>query len=355
MPVTARPAWRGPGSFNAWLLLWARRGRKPPSAHLQTSLACVGPCRFSTEAQEVFAAAAPPAADLARLLATLRWAERAVVAAEALLLRLPGHPALATRLLADAIGRGDSGGGHDMSGDHPQSHGGGGALPPLPQCGKVLEAKSSRTDGRNGRAAGDAATDPGRGGVAAALVVDGQGHVCLHPMEAGERVDNAVGAAPAAVPMLSAPSNTLTDPGSGRVAPGIELIGGTERALVDALMRGSPTGSGSGPGPAAQPALDAAGEAEDGIGWGEPAQAEWLLECAGGGPSAAVAAAAAAAAGAGTVPQPGAVGKPTLGLEQPGGRGAAGAREEPEGWRHRMYVRVRRGEMRLATAIVAEP
>lgn len=307
----------------------------------------------------MFAAAAPPAVDLARLLATLRWAERAVVAAEALLLRLPGYPALAMRLLADAVGSGDSGGGHDASGDHSQSRGGGGALPPLPHCGKLMKAESPCTDGRSGSVAGGhghAGADPGRGGLAAALVVDGQGHVCLvHPLEADERVDDAVGAAPAAVPMLSVPSNTLTDPGSGRVAPGIELVGGDERALVDALMRGNPTESGSGPGPAAQPVLDAAGEAEDGIGWGEPAQAEWLLECAGGGPSAAIGAAAAAAAGAGTVPQPGAVGKPALRLEQPDGRGVAGAREKPEGWRHRMYVRVRRGEMRLATAIVAEP
>ena len=36
---------------------------------------------------------------------------------------------------------------------------------------------------------------------------------------------------------------------------------------------------------------------EDGVGWGEPAQSQWLLECAGGGPSAALAAAAAAAGG----------------------------------------------------------
>lgn len=102
-------------------------------------------------------------------------------------------------------------------------------------------------------------------------------------------------------------------------------------------------------------------EPEDSVGWGEPAQSQWLLECAGGGPSAALAAAAAAAGeSAKRVANPA---SPPL---QPGApkysdRGwAAGDQENELGdmaWaaRHRMYVRVRRGEMRLATVIVAEP
>ena len=102
-------------------------------------------------------------------------------------------------------------------------------------------------------------------------------------------------------------------------------------------------------------------EPEDGVGWGEPAQSQWLLECAGGGPSAALAAAAAAAGGsAGRVANPG---PPPPQREAPrcSDRGqAAGDLENELGdmaWaaRHRMYVRVRRGEMRLATVIVAEP
>ena len=44
------------------------------------------------EARQVLASPAPARPDLARLLATLSWAERVVVAGEALLLRLPGHP-----------------------------------------------------------------------------------------------------------------------------------------------------------------------------------------------------------------------------------------------------------------------
>lgn len=111
---------------------------------------------------------------------------------------------------------------------------------------------------------------------------------------------------------------------------------------------GDPTGSGE-------------EEPEDGVGWGEPAQSQWLLECAGGGPSAALAAAAAAAGGsAGRSSNPGPP-PPLPGALKCSDRGwAAGGQEDELGdmaWaaRHRMYVRVRRGEMRLATVIVAEP
>ena len=102
-------------------------------------------------------------------------------------------------------------------------------------------------------------------------------------------------------------------------------------------------------------------EPDNGTGWGEPAQSQWALKCAGGGPSAALAAAAAAAGGpAGRSSNPGPP-PPQLGAPSYSDRGwAAGGQGDELGdmaWaaRHRMYVRVRRGEMRLATVIVAEP
>ena len=98
-----------------------------------------------------------------------------------------------------------------------------------------------------------------------------------------------------------------------------------------------------------------------GVGWGEPAQSQWLLECAGGGPSAALAAAAAAAWGStGRVANPGPQ-PPQPGAPKHSDKGwAAGDQGNELGdmaWaaRHRMYVRVWRGEMRLATVIVGEP
>ena len=102
-------------------------------------------------------------------------------------------------------------------------------------------------------------------------------------------------------------------------------------------------------------------EPEDGVGWGEPAQSQWLLECAGGGPSAALAAAAAAAGGStGSAANPGPP-PPQPRAPRYSDRGWAAGNQVNElgdmAWaaRHRMYVRVRRGEMRLATVIVAEP
>jgi hypothetical protein len=279
--------------------------------------------RFAAGAREALSGADAAAAAVARGAAAFQWAERAVVAGEALLARLPGQPALAARLLADALGsRGAPGG------SSPGGGGGGGGR------------------GFSGQGLGPAAGADCGGGAAAAQARSEQ--------DPG-RPDPAC-AAPEAPAWPDAPAHP--DPGPSPVAPGVEVTDRAERALLDGLMRRAASASGG-----AGSGRDSGGDddADDAVGWGAPAQAEWLLECAGGGPTAALAAAGAAAAGAGDELRPGAA-APHGARRQAekggepgtlcGGGGAWGAAWAP---RHRLYVRTRRGEMRLATVIVAEP
>jgi len=285
-----------------------RAARLPPWVHVQgrRAAAADGPSarRFAAGAVEALSGAEAAAAAVARAAAAFQWAERAVVAGEALLARLPGQPALAARLLADALGsRGASGGG--------------------------------RPSGRSAAAA--AAAEQARG-------------------EQGQERNDPAYASPEAHARSGVPAHP--DPGPSPVAPGVEVTDRAERALLDGLMRRAASASGG-----AGSGRDSGGDddPDDAVGWGLPAQAEWLLECAGGGPTAALAAASAAAAGAGDEPRPrpaarhGARRQAEKGGEPGtlcGGGGAGCAAWAP---RHRLYVRTRRGEMRLATVIVAEP
>ena len=226
-------------------------------------------CRFAVEARQVLSSPAPAAPDLARLLATLRWAERVVVAGEALLGRLPGHPALAGRLLADALhcsghdssqagpaaalgkhasgaagnlgGGGGSGGGrHEHSAAQPH------AQPQPPSLPSLAEAPRDRDGGAPGARH---SSDPEAAGRAAAAEDTREpqpaGSAGLqNPMGVNQRgTDTSAGTSAAPAPAQMAPCTPVNpDPAQGPVTLGVELVDGAERALVEALMRRRPVG-----------------------------------------------------------------------------------------------------------------
>ena len=192
-------------------------------------------CRFAVEARPVLSSPAPAAPDLARLLATLRWAERLVVAGEALLLRLPGHPALAARLLADAL----CGSGHKSI---------------QTGLGLCLQSSADATGDRSESVPGAHHSSRPEAACRAAAAEDARGLQSadpaglLSPAPAAMDVDQqeadaSAGASAAPAPVRPGPCTPGDpDPGQGPVALGVELVDGAERALVEALMQRRPVG-----------------------------------------------------------------------------------------------------------------